>query len=145
MEQAPARKKAREDVATLMAASDPAKAAQFRRDAEKGEREQTERLKAAEQQPAGRLGDPYRAKIAAMTPAERALPAFVSGFDFVPAASPLAHAIVRENPAFYRARQSPLEPRAVLVYLPRTYKELEPQRQQMFRELDWTALKQIVK
>ena len=128
----------------MMAATDRAKAAQFRRDMEKAEREQTEALKTLDEK-TRRLADPFRAKIAAMTPVERAMPAFVSGLDFAPANVPNAHAIVRENPAFYRARQSPVEPRAVFVYIPPSaYRELEPQRRQMFREFDWTALKRMV-
>ncbi len=143
MEQAPARKQAREEMRIVLK-DDPAKAEKLIQDLEKAEREQTEMFRKAAQAP-NPFVDGLRARIAAMTPAERALPAFVSGNDFVPPTSPIAHAVVRENPAFYRARRSPVEPRAVLVRIPqRTYKELEAERQQMFREFDWAALKRIV-
>ena len=50
--------------------------------------------------------DKIRARIAAMTPAERALPAYAEGmaFDVVPQGTPDANAIVRVNPALYRTR-----------------------------------------
>jgi hypothetical protein len=143
MEQAPARKQARDEMLIVLK-DDPAKAAKLVQDLEKAEREQAEQFKKLEGAP-NPLVDQLRARIAAMTPAERAMPAFVSGNDFVPSTSPLAQAIVRENPAFYRARRSPAEPRAVLVRIPQsTYKELETERRQMFREFDWAALKRTV-
>jgi hypothetical protein len=48
------------------------------------------------------------------------------------------------NPAFYRARTSPLEPRLVVVWLPHNYKELDAVNRQMYREFDWAALKALV-
>jgi hypothetical protein len=79
-----------------------------------------------------------------MTPAERASPAWVRGPDLVPAGSPNAAAIVRVNPAFYRARRSPAEVRAILVHLQNVPVEREAQRQQMVRDLDWAALKRLL-
>ena len=49
------------------------------------------------------FGDRLRAEIAAMTPQERASPAWVIGTDFVSPGTPNASAIVRWNPDFYRA------------------------------------------
>jgi hypothetical protein len=110
---------------------------------EKQEREMAEALRKSEQSPS--LSQPLRDRLAALSPAERALPAFVAGDEFVPPNSPNAHAVVRENPAFYRPRRSPVEPRAVLVRIPQSmYKELEAERRQMFREFDWAALKRTV-
>jgi hypothetical protein len=65
--------------------------------------------------------------------------------DLVPAGLPNAHAIVRANPAFYRARQSPVEPRSMLVIMPNAYKELKDQHLQLYRELDWAAVKRLLK
>lgn len=91
------------------------------------------------------LGDKLRAQIAAMSPQERASPAWVFGTqELVPAGTPQAMTVVRANPAFYRARRSPFEPRAVLVRLSVGWNEIMPVYQQMYRELDWAALKQLV-
>jgi hypothetical protein len=79
-----------------------------------------------------------------MTPAERALPAWLSGFDLVPAGTPNAVAVVRRNPQFYRARTSPFEVRAILVEIPYPHKENVAQHQQMYREFDWEALKLLL-
>lgn len=89
--------------------------------------------------------DRFRAELAAMTPQERASPAFVFGTqELVPAGTPNAMAVVRANPAFYRARRSPVEPRAVLVQMPNTYPELKAQHWQMYREFDWDGLKRLL-
>jgi hypothetical protein len=64
--------------------------------------------------------------------------------ELVPADMPNANAIVRVNPAFYRARQSPVEPRAVLVRMPNAYTQLKEQHMQLYRELDWAAVKRLV-
>ena len=53
-------------------------------------------------------------------------------------------AIVRKNPAFYRARTSPLEARAILVSMPNGYKELWPQQEALYKQFDWAALKKMV-
>ena len=53
-------------------------------------------------------------------------------------------AIVRADPAFYRARASAFEARAVLVHIPNTYAELKAQHLQMYKDLDWSALKAMV-
>jgi len=73
-----------------------------------------------------------------------AAPAYLVGFDFVEADVPNAQAVVRKNPAFYRARNSPLEARLVLVRLPHNYAALSERNRQMYRELDWAALKALV-
>jgi hypothetical protein len=147
MSEAPARKKARDETVAVVAASNPTQAEQLRKDLEKAERDNTELLRQgqAEAGPNRRsVVDGYRAEIAAMTPAERASPAWVRGPDLVPAGSPNAAAIVRVNPAFYRARRSPAEVRAILVHLQNVPVEREAQRQQMVRDLDWAALKRLL-
>lgn len=145
--QAADRKKAREETVAVVAASNPGQAEQLRKDLEKAERDNTEllRQRQAEGNPALRsVLDGYRAQIAAMTPAERASPAWVHGPDLVPAGSPNAAAIVRMNPAFYRARRSPAEVRAILVHLQTPHVARKAQREQMVRDLDWAALKRLV-
>jgi hypothetical protein len=90
-------------------------------------------------------GDKLRAQIADMTPQERASAAWVIGtHELVPAGRPNANAVVRANPAFYRARRSPVEPRAVLVRMEAPYVELMAVHQQVYRQFDWAALKRMV-
>jgi hypothetical protein len=88
--------------------------------------------------------DKIRAQIAAMTPQERAAPAYLVGYDFVEPDTPNANAAVRQNPAFYRARTSPFEPRLLLVRLAHNYEVLNDLNRQIYRELDWAALKAMV-
>ena len=56
-----------------------------------------------------------------MTPAERASTAWVVGAVLVPAGTPRAQRVVRLDPAFSRARGSPVEPRAIMVTLGNSY------------------------
>ncbi len=154
LEDAPARKKRHEEMLTGVAQSDPSAVPKLRADLEKLEREGEATFKKSDAQEREDLararanltvpGDKLRAQIAAMSPQERASPAMVSGLDLVPMGAPNAHAVVRRNPAFYRARQSPVEPRMVLVRMPNAYKELKEQHMQLYRELDWAAVKQLV-
>ena len=151
---AAARKKQNEELFAVIASSNPAQAAKTRADMEKLEQAEGETLKRAdafEREKNAKviatmkaIGDAYRAEIAKMTPAERASQAYVVGDDLVPAGAPDAQSFVRKNPAFYRARTSPLEPRAILVSMPNGYKELWPQQEQLFKQFDWTALKKMV-
>lgn len=145
---APDRKKANDEVVAIVAKSDPAKAEQLRKDLEKAERENGELLKQSDEQGAAGLRastDRIRAQIAAMTPAERAAPAYIVGFtDFVEADAPNAMAVVRRNPALYRARTSPFEPRLIVVRLPGNYSALNDLNRRVHRELDWAALKALV-
>ena len=62
----------------------------------------------------------------------------------MPAGTPDAQSFVRKNPAFYRARTSPFEPRAILVSMQNGYKELWPQQEQLYKQFDWAALKKMV-
>jgi hypothetical protein len=135
---------------------DPAKAAKARADLENAdrvagethlknepaERVELERLRAN----ATAAGDKIRARIAAMTPAERASPAYANGnpLDVAAPDTPNAHAIVRVNPAFYRTRRTPVEPRVILVTI-RIDHDMPARRRQMIREFDWDALKRLLK
>jgi hypothetical protein len=62
-------------------------------------------------------------------------------FDLVPAGTPNARAVIRENPAFYRVRGSPVEPRAIMVVLGNLPEIAMGAQRQLYRELDWAALK----
>lgn len=154
-EDAPARRKRNEEILAGVAQGDPSQVAKVRADLEKLEREGEATFKKTDAQEREDLdraraaltvpGDKLRAQIAAMSPQERASPAFVFGNqELVPAGTPGAMAVVRRNPAFYRARISPFEPRAVLVTMPNAYQELKDQHWQLYRELDWAAVKRLV-
>jgi hypothetical protein len=149
------RKKDREQLYATLVAIDPAQAAQVRKDLEKVEVETAANFKKDEaldrelrSQGLANLtgaGDRFYPQIADMTPRERASAAWVIGtHELVPAGTPNANAVVRANPAFYRARRSPVEPRAVLVRVQAPYVALMAVHQQMYRQLDWAALKRMV-
>ncbi len=154
-ERAVQRKKDIDDAVAGVAQVDPAKTAKVRADLENADRiagETHQKNEAAERallenmrSKATFAGDLMRARIAAMTPAERRMPAFVYGdpFDVVPASTPNANAIVRVNPEFYRTRRTPVEPRIVMVHIRNDEDNAELHRQ-MFRELDWAAIKRLV-
>ena len=154
MEDAPERRKRNEEVYAIVAKNNPAQAAKMRADMEKAELAQTKNLRKADADERAQMdrnmaavkapGQKYRAQIAAMTPAERSSPAFVVGDDLVPAGTANAHAIVRRNPAFYRAGRSPLEPRAIVVRVPNVFKPYWPQQEQLYKQLDWAAIRKMV-
>jgi len=145
------RKKEREQLLAVLAAQDPTKVAKTRADMEKAEQGAGEFLKMAADEERGRvgagqtaLGDRLRAQIAAMTPEERAWPAWAIGFELVPPGTPNAQAIVRRNPDFYQASKSPVEVRAILVHFQNVKEARVSQRQRMFREFDWAALRRML-
>ena len=154
LERAPARKKEHEEMVATVARIDPSQAAKVRADLEKGERDTAESMKkmdAIEREGIRKVTSlnsstaaNLRAQLAAMTPQERASPAFAAGDELRPAGSPNATAVIRANPAFYRTRRSPFEPRAVLVHLEYGYSALSPQKRAMYEMLDWAAIKRLV-
>jgi hypothetical protein len=155
IEEAPARKKRNEEMYALIAKVDPAQAAKSRAEMEKLELAETEKLKKGDAYDRAELatrtasvtapGDELRAQIAAMTPQERASAAMTVGnMELVNAGTPNAMAVVRMNPAFYRARRSPFEPRALLVRMPNPHSETAAQHEQLYRQLDWAAVKRLV-
>ena len=154
-ERAVQRKKDIDDMVAGVAQVDPAKAAKVRADLENADRlagETHKKNEAAERAELDRMkakataaGDSMRARIAAMTPAERASPAYAMGhaFDVVPAGTPNANAIVRVDPEFYRTRRTPVEPRIIMVHI-RNDEYIPELHRQMFRELDWAAIKRLL-
>lgn len=156
LEDAPARKKRNDEILAVLSRADPAEAAKVRADLEKVERDGEASVRKSEPQERAELdrniaaikapGDGLRAQIAAMTPAERASPAYSHGFpgELLSRGAPNARSIVRINPAFYRTGTSVAEVRAILVRLPGVYKEARPQHEQLFRQFDWAAVKQMV-
>ena len=154
-ERAAERKRDIELIVAGVAMVDSAKAVKARADLENADRvagETHQKNEAAERAELDRMranataaGDKIRARIAAMTPAERAAPAYVNEatFDVSPAGTPNAQAIVRVNPEFYRTRRTPVEPRAILVHV-RNDEYIPALHRQMFREFDWEALKRLL-
>lgn len=151
---APERKKRNEELFAVIQQVNPAGAAKMRADLEAAEREEGEKLKRNDAYERSQLaknlaavtapGDRLRSALAAMSAEERAAPAFLVGEELVPAGTPNASAIVRKNPAFYRAAGSPLEARVILVRMPGAYKEYRAQQAELFKQLDWAALKQLL-
>ena len=154
LDDAPARKKRNADMLAGVAIGNASQVEKVRGDLEKADQQAEETLKKQEPQEREELdrqraaataaGDKLRAHISAMTPAQRASPAFMVGFDFVEAGTPDAEAIVRLDPDFYRVRRSPAEVRAILVRIPNALAEAKSQHEQMYREFDWAALKALL-
>ena len=105
------------------------------------------------------VGDRYRAQIAAMTPAERASTAWAVGADLAAAGAPFARRLVTLNPEFYRTKGSPVEVRAILVYMetavqPAAFINASPNGQgwrsidrsvyEAYKKLDWAAFERMV-
>lgn len=152
LEDAPVRKRGNDEILRGVATVDPSKVAQVRADLEKVEREseamhrkndaaqrvERDKMIAAIRAP----GDRIRAQIAAMTPADRAVPAWITDLtELVAPGTPQAHAIVRRNPDFFRPRTSQTEVRLMLVVVPNAWPEMRERHLQMYREFDWAALK----
>ncbi|MCC7008632.1 MAG: hypothetical protein IT184_07430 [Acidobacteria bacterium] len=83
------------------------------------------------------VGDGYRAQLSAMRPQERASQAFLVGDDLVPQGTPDAYTYGRKNPAFYRARGSPVGARAILVSMPGGYRSCGPSRNSSISSSTW--------
>ena len=145
------RKQRNEQILAMLAKQDPSKVAKARADMEQAEKGAGEFLKKAADEeratPLSRVtvyGDRLRAQLAAMTPQERASPAWVIGFDFVAPGTPGASAIVRENRNFYRVRQNSSELHTILVHMPNVGPKVSDQHAQLFREFDWETLKRLL-
>ena len=152
--EAPERKKRNEELYAIVAQSNPAQAAKMRADMDKAELAETEKLRKSDPYERAQLnknmagltllGDNYRAQIAAMTPAERSAPAFLVDDNLVPAGTPNASAITRKNPSFYRAGGSPVMARAIVVYMPNARAQFSSQQAELYKQLDWAAIKKMV-
>jgi hypothetical protein len=151
MREAPLRRQREEAILAML--PDKAQADKMRAEFEKTEREATERLKKSAPSASAELArvggvivKKYRDQLAALTPSERAAPAWVLGADVVAAGTPHALRAVMENTAFYRARRSPFEPRAIFMVLyrvddwPNTQRALAALNQ----KLDWAAFNRFI-
>jgi hypothetical protein len=161
MEEAPKRKRERDEALATAEKANPSQAAAMRKELETTERQITEQLKAAEEQDRAENArelatatpdDQFRARLAAMTPAERAMPAWTNkggGVDeFFQPNAPGAVRIVRANPAFYRPRSSRIEPRGVMLRFTASLFCHSPAVQRAFyavrRSFDYSALRRLL-
>jgi hypothetical protein len=169
MDQAAQRRKERETTLAQLAGIMPAAEIEKTRQAlEASERDVTARLKQDEEQHRQRNGDALRmaaalpakirAELAAMTPAERAMPAYINNaLDQGPVAtgsrlttneSPPAWRVLTPNFEFWRTRRSPVEVHSLNVQISISGTCLTPNIQQAlwrtYHSLDWAALKALV-
>ena len=169
MEGATQRKKEREEtIAQLTGVLPAAEIAQTRKRLEDSEREMTERLKKDEPQHRERnaeamtkvslMGDAMRAELAAMSVAERRMPAYINnaltegpnatGWRLTTDESPPAWRVLTPNYDFYRARRSPVEVRSVSVNIgiSRTClaSNIQQALWQAYHKLDWAAFNNLL-
>jgi hypothetical protein len=147
----------------LAAGLPPAEAAKARKQFEDVERETTAALKVGEAAEVEeidanlaritRQATRLRARIAAMSPAERNAPAWLDRMDatgevFVEPNSPVSIQVLQEDPQFFKARRSRIEVRNLLVRISASLTCNTPEVQravwQAYKKLDWAALARLV-
>ena len=169
MDGAPQREKDRlATLAQLNGILPPAEIEKTRRALEASEREVTETLRKNEAGDRERnsdalsrsiaLPDRIRAELAAMTPAERAMPAYINnaleqgpvatGWRITADEAPPAWRVLTPNEDFWRARRTPVEVRSLGVSVAMAGTCLTPAIQralwQTYHNLDWAALNQLL-
>ncbi len=160
MEEAPARKKDRDDaIAVAVQTQGRAAAEELRRALEQTEREVTERLKAEDAEERKRnqeilgapsQGDEFRARIAAMSPTERASPAIApyNSTELVAPDDPEGHRVLTPDPEFWRVRRSRVEVHSITVVFHASLTCGVPAVRdalwKAYQTLDWAAIKRIV-
>jgi hypothetical protein len=160
IEEAASRKKEREEtIATAAQIQGRAAAEELRKSLEENEREITERLKAEDAEERKRnqdvlsapsQGDQYRARIAAMSPSERASPAHApyGSTELLAPDDSLARRVLTQDPAFWRVRRSRVEVHSMTVEFHASMTCGAPAVREAlwkaYQTLDWAALKRIV-
>jgi uncharacterized protein YheU (UPF0270 family) len=160
MEEAANRKKEREEAIAIAAqAQGRAAAEELRKTLEQTEREVTERLKAEDAEERQRnqailagpsQGDQYRAWIAALSPAERASPAFAeyNTAELTAPDNPVNHRVLTPDPEFWRIRRSRAEVHSITVAFHASLTCGVPAVRdalwKAYQTLDWAAIKRIV-
>jgi hypothetical protein len=142
----------------------PAEAAAKRKQLEAEERKTTDELKAGESKYKASIGgelsvmtrqvEIMRARIAAMTPAERRIPAWLdrrAGQDAFPLVAPNSEPAVRVlqfDPDFFRARRSRVEARSIHVRLSASLSCETPAIHRAvykaLQQLDWAAIARLL-
>lgn len=150
----------------VTAALPAAEAAKMRKQFEQVERETTEGLKAGETSELEEIdrelaritqsGNGWRARIAAMSPAERSAPAWLdrmdanaaAEFQFVEPESAMSFQVLQEIPGFLKARRSRVEGRSIIVRLSTSLTCETPEVHravwQTYKKLDWAALARLL-
>ena len=160
MEEAATRKKDRDQaIANAAPGQGRAAAEELRKTVEQTEREVTEQLKAqdAEERQRNRdilrapsQGDQLRARIAAMSPTERASPAFApyNSWDLVTPDDPEGHRVLTPDPEFWRVRRSRVEVHSITVifhaHLTCHHPTVRAALEKAYQTLNWAAIKGIV-
>ena len=159
LEEAPTRKKERDEaIATAVQVQGRAAAEELRKTLEQTEREVTAQLKAQDAEERTRnqqiLGAPsqadeYRARLAAMTPAERASPAYApyGSTELLAPTEELARRVLTPDPEFWRVRRSRVEVHSITVAFHSSLTCGAPAVQdalwKAYQALDWAAIKRI--
>jgi hypothetical protein len=160
IEETAARKKDRDAVIAGIAQAQGRAAAEEQRKAlEQTEREVTERLRAEDAEERKRnqevlsgpsQGDQFRARIAAMSPAERAAPALAeyNTTEFAAPDNPEGHRVLTPDPEFWRVRRSRVEVHTITVafhaHLTCGVPAVRDALWKAYQTLDWAAIKRIV-
>ena len=160
VEETATRKKDREEAIAIAAqAQGRAAAEELRKALEETEREVTENLKArdAEERKQNReilgtpsQGDQYRARIAAMSPEERASPAYApyGSTELLAPTEEWARRVLMPDPDFWRVRRSRVEVHSITVAFHSSLTCGVPAVQdalwKAYQKFDWAAIKRIV-
>ena len=160
VEETATRKKDREDaIAIATQVQGRAAAEELRKTLEQTEREVTERLKAGDAEERKQMqevlgapsqGDQYRARIAAMSPAERASPAYApyGSTELLAPTDEWARRVLTQDPEFWRVRRSRVEVHSITVAFHSSLTCGAPAVQEAvwkaYQALDWAAFKRIV-
>ena len=160
LEEAPARREDRDAaIATAAQVQGRAAADELRKVLEQTEREVGAQLKAqdAEERKGNQAvlgapsqGDQYRARIAAMTPVERASPSYApyGSTELLAPTDELARRVLMPDPEFWRVRRSRVEVHSITVafhaHLTCGAPAVQEALSKAYQSLDWTAIKRIV-
>jgi hypothetical protein len=160
IEEAPSRKKERDDaIAAAAQVQGRAAAEELRKMLEQTERDLTERLKAEDVEERKRnqdvlaapsQGDAYRARLAAMSPTERASPAYAAygSTELLAPGHEWARRVMTQDPDFWRVRRSRVEVHSLTVefhaHLTCGAPAVRDALWKAYQTLDWAALKRIV-
>jgi hypothetical protein len=164
LSEAPARQREREQmVAGIAGVTGKAEAAKVKEDLERAEREtgETMRKNDAFQQAQAKKGislatarlTELRAELGGMSPAERAMPAWIQltregTYKFAPPGAPGFNRLIADRPDFYRFKGSRVQVRALLVYFHiqeyRNEEALDRAVIDSYRAFDWAAAQRML-
>ena len=157
LDEAPKRKKEREALLATLKATDPSHVDEMRETIEKTDRDVEAGLKASEERDRAEIQESARgqseaarsieAKIDALSPAERTMPAWTigeGGGQVVAPRTEYACQVVIPNERFYLTKGSVTRPCGILVLFVTPDPEFHLLFRQVFESLDWEALRRLV-